>query len=1188
MSFRVKIAVHRPTNVRVAVKIMDKGEIRAQEFTSQVRREIYVMRRLSHRHIVRMHEVLTSDTKLYIVMELVTGGELFDRIEKGRVPEELARKYFQQLVDGVDFCHKKGVAHRDLKPENLLLDENGDIKITDFGFSSMKGMDVRTELLYTQCGTPDYCAPEIIDSAQNGYNGSKVDAWSCGIILFALLTGRLPFQEQDTEKLYDLILACQVRYPLLISPSARDLLENLLIRDPSKRFDLQKVKRHPWFMVNYEGDDARLIKKRPFFNKQQRDLTGSGPPSAVAHHASDETTSTPLLSGEYAPRTPPAVMQSQERMLPTPSPAPSSEAPPRQTEMLEHRLQQQHPDAALPRNLYSTARPPSGAIRLREESQYQPGSPAAIADIAARAPTPPAHDVFTRVQDRPATPARRQTSSSTAAAFKAAAAAASMHANDSPMNGHVISSPSPGYPILTNRGIPVTAAPATPPVSAPNGSTSGLSSPNGFAVRDKVEANGNNDETLSEQDSVEDYEEKPALRLEMPSDPRQLLRMTKEGRRQIQSLPHPKTLRHRSDLAGTASNPVYPTSSNPLEHGSASLSAIQRPRRGYSRDGPQSSGMIDTRQARLARTPEVPSSPPIVYSPSSMNGAPSYDRFRSISPGYGSLRHGIPPDGGRNSPGGGYQPHATAAHNPWQISGGSGPQVSKEDLGSAMSLQTEILLRHHYGMLCKWRGSSERANPKLSQELRQDVALAINEMKQISRVEDKANMFSNFLLMFENMALSDVASSSPGFNRHGADDDYENTADGREDGLSGSGDMRPGHMRLVPTDISSEEEPLSWSPVVADVGATLSGDITRRRELSDLLNQWILRTTTPPGKPDEVVGDGDDSMQNMDVMELQRLVKDHHGGREESNLAEDLLRFMNNAEDGTNPLYGAIASTLRGQSPPPSLSQASRSTDSYSRYGSNGGIGGGPGRTSGIRSVSNNTPLPNEYVPGRFREPNSMPARGRNGNDRQTGLTGRGEGRRESHDVGNTVGDRKSHDNMASSMGMHNVAYYSSEKRSNVANRLRGALQVLKAKNHRLGESHAQFKSALPPPVIMRLLGLVLQDMGARVKIKKETKRKMKCQLEMEGWTLYAGIELIGNEDGTTCVCFRRSREDKGKTDTDSFHNFFEQVRGNFVKEANAQYPTSRMTTSGAASRRRRENEDVRHLNDSPVQSSAS
>jgi serine/threonine protein kinase len=130
---------------------MDKKGIHEQDLSAQVRRAIYVMRSLSHKHIVRMYEVITSNTMLYIVMELVTGGELFDRLERHRrVDENLARQYFQQLVDGVEFCHKSGVAHRNINPENLLVDANGDIKITDFAFSAMKSVDANAGLLYTQ------------------------------------------------------------------------------------------------------------------------------------------------------------------------------------------------------------------------------------------------------------------------------------------------------------------------------------------------------------------------------------------------------------------------------------------------------------------------------------------------------------------------------------------------------------------------------------------------------------------------------------------------------------------------------------------------------------------------------------------------------------------------------------------------------------------------------------------------------------------------------------------------------------------------------------------------------------------------------------------------------------------------------------------------------------------------------
>lgn len=195
-------------------------------------------------------------------MDLVRGGELFEQIERrGELDEKLARKYFQQLVDGIDYCHRRGVCHRDLKPENLLVDENGTLKITDFGVSSMKGGVSGSDLLYTACGTPYYCAPEIINGAEEGYSGVKIDAWSCGIILYLLLTGTLPFQNEDMTQLYEQINRCIVEYPSWMPEDARDLISHLLAKDPESRFDLEKVKAHAWFLVDYEAtasDGARL------------------------------------------------------------------------------------------------------------------------------------------------------------------------------------------------------------------------------------------------------------------------------------------------------------------------------------------------------------------------------------------------------------------------------------------------------------------------------------------------------------------------------------------------------------------------------------------------------------------------------------------------------------------------------------------------------------------------------------------------------------------------------------------------------------------------------------------------------------------------------------------------------------------------------------------------------------------
>lgn len=246
----------------VAIKILDKSDIKANELTVNVRREIAIMKALNHKNIVNLREVLSSKSKLYIVMDLVRGGELFEMIERrGELDEKLARKYFQQLVDGIDYCHRRGVCHRDLKPENLLVDERGTLKITDFGVSSMKGGVSGSELLYTACGTPYYCAPEIINGAEEGYSGVKIDAWSCGIILYLLLTGTLPFQNEDMTQLYEQINRCKVDYPNWMPQDAKDLISRLLAKDPETRYSLEDVKRHAWFLVDYESSDSESVRR---------------------------------------------------------------------------------------------------------------------------------------------------------------------------------------------------------------------------------------------------------------------------------------------------------------------------------------------------------------------------------------------------------------------------------------------------------------------------------------------------------------------------------------------------------------------------------------------------------------------------------------------------------------------------------------------------------------------------------------------------------------------------------------------------------------------------------------------------------------------------------------------------------------------------------------------------------------
>jgi len=252
------------------------------------------MKLLNHRHVVRLHEVLSSSTKLYIVMDFIAGGELFRRLEElGGQNESMARKYFQQLIDGVDYCHKQGVFHRDLKPENLLLDENGVLKITDFGFSSIKPHSTNATL-YTQCGTPEFAAPEIIApeiilGKDAGYHGGKADCWSCGIVLYGMLVGSLPFESERVDDLFDMILQCTVNYPKQLSPMAKDLISKILVRDPRARLSIAQVKMHPWFQVDYNGDDKNRL--HPFYRRR--------PVNVSRHHSmssSDERMRQPYKS----------------------------------------------------------------------------------------------------------------------------------------------------------------------------------------------------------------------------------------------------------------------------------------------------------------------------------------------------------------------------------------------------------------------------------------------------------------------------------------------------------------------------------------------------------------------------------------------------------------------------------------------------------------------------------------------------------------------------------------------------------------------------------------------------------------------------------------------------------------------------------------------------------------------------
>jgi serine/threonine protein kinase len=217
-----------------------------------LRQEIQIMKHIKHPNVVKLVEVLSSHSKIYLVLELVTGGELLNKLkESGSLREEEARFYFQQIISAVSFCEKQHIAHRDLKLENVLLDSDGRVKISDFGLSGLFKFDSTSlSLMHTTCGTVNYLAPEVFGN--QGYDGHLADIWSCGVILYALLTGRLPFEDDSISRLIEKIVSGKFDQIPNISPTCADLMEKILVTDPRTRINIGNIKKHPWFSMNYE------------------------------------------------------------------------------------------------------------------------------------------------------------------------------------------------------------------------------------------------------------------------------------------------------------------------------------------------------------------------------------------------------------------------------------------------------------------------------------------------------------------------------------------------------------------------------------------------------------------------------------------------------------------------------------------------------------------------------------------------------------------------------------------------------------------------------------------------------------------------------------------------------------------------------------------------------------------------
>lgn len=209
----------------------------------KVQREINILHLCTHPHIIRLYEVIDTPTDIFMVIEYVSGGELFDYIvSKGRLSADEARNFFHQIISGVEYCHFQKIVHRDLKPENLLLDANLNIKIADFGLSNLMRDG---DFLRTSCGSPNYAAPEVISG--HLYAGPEVDVWSCGVILYALLCGSLPFDDESIPNLFKKIKSGMYSLPTHLSQLAKNLIPRMLEVDPMKRISIAEIRLHPWF-----------------------------------------------------------------------------------------------------------------------------------------------------------------------------------------------------------------------------------------------------------------------------------------------------------------------------------------------------------------------------------------------------------------------------------------------------------------------------------------------------------------------------------------------------------------------------------------------------------------------------------------------------------------------------------------------------------------------------------------------------------------------------------------------------------------------------------------------------------------------------------------------------------------------------------------------------------------------------
>jgi serine/threonine-protein kinase HSL1, negative regulator of Swe1 kinase len=291
---RVRLAKHATTGQTAAVKIVSKKSAALVQSASMARmdhedvssmiatgprtmpfgieREVVIMKLIEHPNIINLYDIWENRGELYLVLEYVSGGELFDYVSSsGALPEDEAVRLFRQIIAGLSYCHRFNICHRDLKPENILLDKNRNIKLADFGMAALQPDGT---WLNTSCGSPHYAAPEIIQG--NQYRGDLADIWSTGIILYAMLNGFLPFDGGTLQRTLNLVKKGDYYLPTTLSPEATDLIQRILQKRPDRRITMDEIWAHP-LLQKYEKYHASLVAPQP--------LIGAAPPLTLEAQA---------------------------------------------------------------------------------------------------------------------------------------------------------------------------------------------------------------------------------------------------------------------------------------------------------------------------------------------------------------------------------------------------------------------------------------------------------------------------------------------------------------------------------------------------------------------------------------------------------------------------------------------------------------------------------------------------------------------------------------------------------------------------------------------------------------------------------------------------------------------------------------------------------------------------------------